>query len=206
MIDPAVHWKISDFIYQIEVGDFPDISRDCLTRHVSVVLALFLMRLTRFTDNALRCLMVLGLEPEACIPVHTIAVRMNMSHEHLVKIVQRLAELGYVETVRGRNGGVRLAMPATAIALGALVRKMEDNLALVECFDPEHNTCPIAPACVLAGMLDEALSAFLTVLDGYSLADALRPGRQLTVLMRAMPVPSPVLSPALPSALSAEDP
>ncbi|BAH38428.1 MAG TPA: Rrf2 family transcriptional regulator [Gemmatimonas aurantiaca] len=145
------------------------------------------MRLTRFSDNALRCLMVLGLEPDALIPVHSIAVRMNMSHEHLVKIVQRLAELGYVETVRGRNGGVRLVRSPQHITLGALVRETEDNLALVECFEPESNTCPIAPACVLARMLDEALSAFLAVLDGYTLADALKPGRKLTTLMRAVP-------------------
>ncbi len=158
------------------------------------------MRLTRFTDNALRCLMVLGLEPEACIPVHTIAVRMNMSHEHLVKIVQRLAELGYVETVRGRHGGVRLAVPARDISLGRLVRQTEDNLALVECFDPENNTCPIAPACLLAGMLDEALTAFLAVLDGYSLVDALKPGPQLAVLMRGRPTGSPLPVASVPSA------
>jgi len=93
------------------------------------------MRLTRFSDNALRCLVVLGLEPTECITVQVIANRMNMSYEHLVKIVQRLAELGYVETVRGRNGGVRLAMPANEIRLGKLVRETEENLTLVECFD-----------------------------------------------------------------------
>ncbi len=142
------------------------------------------MRLTRFSDNALRCLMVLGLEPNQCITVHVIATRMNMSYEHLVKIVQRLAELGYVETVRGRNGGVRLARAAETIRLGELVRQTEENLTLVECFDPATNTCPIAPACTLSGMLDQALHAFLAVLDSKTLADALGPREQLIPLLR----------------------
>jgi Rrf2 family nitric oxide-sensitive transcriptional repressor len=142
------------------------------------------MRLTRFSDNALRCLIVLGLEPDQCITVHAIAMRMNMSHEHLVKIVQRLADLGYVETVRGRNGGVRLARAASDICIGELVRKTEENLTLVECFDPVSNTCPIAPVCTLSGVLHEALTAFLTVLDGKTLADALGPRDQLIPLLR----------------------
>lgn len=142
------------------------------------------MRLTRFTDNALRCLMVLGLEPDQCITVHTVAVRMNMSYEHLVKIVQRLAELGYVETVRGRHGGVRLLMPADQINLGALVRQTEENLTLVECFDPSTNTCPVAPSCRLAGMLDDALSAFMAVLETRTLADVLEPKTALITLLR----------------------
>jgi Rrf2 family transcriptional regulator, nitric oxide-sensitive transcriptional repressor len=142
------------------------------------------MRLTRFTDNALRCLMVLGLEPDQCITVHAIASRMNMSYEHLVKIVQRLAELGYVETVRGRHGGVRLAKAPTEIRIGTLVRQTEENLSLVECFDGESNTCPIAPACQLAPVLDAALQAFLAVLDEKTLADAVGPRDALVMLLR----------------------
>jgi Rrf2 family nitric oxide-sensitive transcriptional repressor len=141
------------------------------------------MRLTRFTDNAVRCLLLLGLEPERCITVNEIAERMNMSYEHLVKIVHRLSEFGYVETVRGRHGGVRLGKPATDISLGALVRQTEENLALAECFDPEHNTCPISSACRLAGTLEEALHAFLTVLDRRTLADLLSPREQLVPLV-----------------------
>jgi Rrf2 family nitric oxide-sensitive transcriptional repressor len=116
---------------------------------------------------------------------------MNMSYEHLVKIVQRLAELGYVETVRGRNGGVRLAMPADEIRLGKLVRETEENLTLVECFDAEHNTCPISPVCQLAGVLDEALTAFLAVLDRHTLADALQPREHLVALLRRERAPAP---------------
>ncbi len=141
------------------------------------------MRLTRFTDNALRCLLLLGLEPERCITVHEVAARMNMSYEHLVKIVQRLSELGYVDTMRGRHGGVRLGKPTVDIALGALVRQTEENLAIAECFDPEHNTCPISSTCRLASTLDEALTAFLAVLDRYTLADMLEPRERLVPLV-----------------------
>ncbi len=148
------------------------------------------MRLTRFTDNALRCLLLLGLEPERCITVNEIAARMNMSYEHLVKIVHRLQELGYVETVRGRHGGVRMSKSADAIAIGTLVRETEENLALVECFDPEHNTCPIASACRLAGALDDALQAFLAVLDQKTLADILEPREQLVTLLARAPQPA----------------
>jgi Rrf2 family nitric oxide-sensitive transcriptional repressor len=149
------------------------------------------MRLTRFTDNALRCLLVLGLEPERCITVPVIAARMSMSYEHLVKIVQRLAELGYVETVRGRHGGVRLAKLPVDIRIGALVRQTEENLTLVECFDPEHNTCPISSACRLSGLLGDALGAFFSVLDGRTLADVLEPRLQLVSLLRTHPAALP---------------
>ena len=147
------------------------------------------MRLTRFTDNALRCLLLLGLEPERCITVHEIAARMNMSYEHLVKIVHRLAALGYVDTVRGRHGGMRLGKPAVEIVLGALVRQTEENLAIVECFDPEHNSCPISSTCRLSSTLDEALTAFLAVLDRQTLADILEPRERLVpIVSRRLPM------------------
>lgn len=140
------------------------------------------MHLTRFSDNALRCLMLLGLERERAIPVPEIAARMNMSYEHLVKIVQRLTTLGYVETLRGRNGGARLAIEPSALRLGALIRQTEENLALVECFSAEAPGCPIAPACRLAPLLDDALTAFFAVLDGKTLEDVLAPRRELMQL------------------------
>jgi len=128
------------------------------------------MRLTRFTDNALRALMFIGLHDEAPSRITDIARRMGMSEDHTAKVIARLAELGFVETIRGRSGGVRLGRPAEAINIGEVVRATEDNLTLVECFDPSSNRCPIAPACALAPALDEALNAFLGVLDGYTLA------------------------------------
>ena len=144
------------------------------------------MRLTRHTDNALRALIYLGIHAdEAPARIADISRRMGMSEDHLAKVVARLAQLGYVETLRGRDGGVRLAQPSAKIIVGAVVRATEDNLNLVECFDPATNQCPIAPACALAPALDEALTAFLNVLDQYSLADLVAKPRALTRLLVA---------------------
>jgi len=143
------------------------------------------MQLTRFTDNALRCLIVLGLVPDACVPVRETARRMNMSYEHLVKIVQRLTALGYAATERGCNGGVRLAVAPTEINLFTLVRQTEENLGLVECFTPDAHQCTIAPTCRLAGVFDDALQVFLAVLDARTLDDVLKPRRARRQLLRA---------------------
>lgn len=131
------------------------------------------MRLTRHTDYALRALIYIGTHATEALPVRIadIARRMGMSEDHLAKVVARLAQAGYLETIRGRDGGVRLAHSAEQINVGAVVRTMEENMALVECFDPNGNSCPIAPVCALAPALDAALGAFLSVLDGYTLAD-----------------------------------
>ena len=141
------------------------------------------MHLTRFSDNSLRCLILLGLEQERAVPIPEIAARMGMSYEHLVKIVQRLSSLGYIETVRGRHGGARLAIDPGSLPIGTLVRQTEENLALVECASPTHTTCPIASACRLAPLLDEALEAFFAVLDRKTLADVLEPRRKLLQLV-----------------------
>lgn len=144
------------------------------------------MRLTRHTDNALRALIYLGIHTdEAPARITDIARRMGMSEDHLAKVIARLAQLGYVETIRGRDGGARLAKPPEAIVVGEVVRATEDNLNLVECFDPATNQCPIAPACALAPALDEALTAFLSVLDRYTLADLIAKPRSLTRLLVA---------------------
>jgi Rrf2 family nitric oxide-sensitive transcriptional repressor len=110
---------------------------------------------------------------------------MALSEDHLVKVVQRLAHLGYVETMRGRGGGVRLIVEPAKINVGAVVRATEENFRLVECFDEAANTCPIAPACGLAPALDEALKAFLGVLDRYSLEEFTRSPKKLHKLLIA---------------------
>jgi Rrf2 family nitric oxide-sensitive transcriptional repressor len=144
------------------------------------------MRLTRHTDNALRALIYLGIHStESPARIADIARRMGMSEDHVAKVVARLAQLGYVETIRGRVGGVRLARPVEQINVGEVVRATEDNLNLVECFDPLTNQCPIAPACALAPALDEALSAFFAVLDRYTLADLTAKPRALSKLLVA---------------------
>lgn len=129
------------------------------------------MRLTRFTDNALRALLFLALDPREIPTVGHVARSMGMSEDHLLKVVQRLSQLGYVQTIRGRNGGMRLARAADEIVVGEVIRRTEDNLALVPCFDAADEGCPIAPACGLTHAVDEALQAFLTSLDRYTVAD-----------------------------------
>ncbi len=141
------------------------------------------MRLTRHTDNALRCLTYLAIHTDKPVTSAEIARRMGMSGDHLAKVVGRLSALGYVETQRGRAGGVRLARAAADIRIGDVVRETEDNLCLVECFDPETNQCPIAPKCGLAGVLDKALQAFLQVLDRVTLDEFTRDPKGLDALM-----------------------
>ena len=131
------------------------------------------MRLTRFTDNALRALVFLALDPDDIPTVGEVARKMGMSEDHLLKVVQRLSQLGYVKTIRGRNGGMRLAKPAAEIIVGEVIRRTEDNMSLVPCFDPTEVNCPISQACGLAPALDEALQAFLTTLDRYTIRDLL---------------------------------
>lgn len=142
------------------------------------------MRLTRHTDNALRALIFLGIQTDSGpARIADISRRMGMSEDHVAKVIARLAQLGYVETIRGRVGGVRLARAAAQINVGEVVRATEDNLNLVECFDPITNQCPIAPLCALAPALDEALTAFLAVLDRYTLADLTAKPRALANLL-----------------------
>lgn len=129
------------------------------------------MRLTLHTDYALRLLMLLALEPEGLHTVEEVARRYGISRNHLMKVAQTLVRAGAIDSLRGRGGGLRLARPAEEIVLGQVVRATEDGFALVECFAPERNSCLVTPACGLRGPLEEALAAFLAVLDRYSVAD-----------------------------------
>lgn len=137
------------------------------------------MRLTRFTDNALRCLIYLGRNDGRVITVGEVSRRMMMSEDHLLKVVRRLVELGYVRTVRGRRGGVQLLRAPEEIVIADVVRATEDNLAIVPCFSPGDN-CPLSPGCELAGAFEEALGAFFHVLQQRTLADMLKPEPELT--------------------------
>ena len=124
------------------------------------------MRLTAFSDYTLRTLICLAVRGPSTIG--EISGLYGISEAHLTKVVHRLGQAGDVETVRGRNGGIRLAKPPERINAGAVVRRTED-MALVPCF--EDGPCLISPACVLRDILREALEAFLGVLDRYTLAD-----------------------------------
>ena len=136
------------------------------------------MHLTRFTDNALRCLLHLGVTPERRSTIGEVAASMAMSEDHLTKVVQRLAQRGYVQTIRGRKGGVRLAKLPADIVVGAVVRDTEQDCSLVPCFrDPA--ACPISAFCQLAPVLSDALAAFLHVLDGKTLGDLLAEQQQM---------------------------
>lgn len=129
------------------------------------------MRLTLHTDYALRLLMQLALTPEKLVTISEVAEAFAISRNHLVKVAHELGQAGFVETVRGRGGGLRLARPSEEIAIGDVVRAMEEDFRIVECFDREANTCCIAPACRLKRLLKEALEAWIAVLDGATLAD-----------------------------------
>ena len=145
------------------------------------------MHLTSFTDYCLRTLMYVGAkgdEGDALVTIDEIADSYRISRNHLMKVVVKLSRLGYLETVRGKGGGVCLAQRPEQINLGTLVRLTEGNLALVECFQGVDEMCCIQSACVLKKALKEALIAFLTVLDGYTLADLLKPRKQLAHLLR----------------------
>lgn len=136
------------------------------------------MRLTRYTDYALRVLTYLGAQPDRVCSIAEIARGYGISQNHLMKVAHDLGKAGYIEGVRGRTGGIRLARPADKINVGAVVRQMEDGFDLVDC-----EACVIAPACDLTRVLDEALAAFMAVLDRYTLADLLkRPTKLLRLL------------------------
>jgi Rrf2 family nitric oxide-sensitive transcriptional repressor len=146
------------------------------------------MRLTAFTDYCLRVLMHVGAAPDTLVTIDEVAESYGISRNHLMKVVFRLGQLGYLETVRGKGGGMRLAKEPEQINIGKLVRETEEDLSLVECFLGREQQCRIASVCILRGALGEALDAFLGVLDGYTLADLLRPKRRLAQLLH---IPAP---------------
>ncbi|OQP07146.1 Rrf2 family transcriptional regulator [Geobacillus sp. 46C-IIa] len=142
------------------------------------------MQLTNYTEYALRVLLFLGtLDEGEKTNIKEISTAFSLSEHHLSKIVHELGKLGYIETIRGRNGGIRLAKRPEEIIIGAVVRETEDNLSLVECFAAHGNECVLTPACRLRFVLREALEAFLRVLDAYTLADLLENRTSLRTLL-----------------------
>jgi Rrf2 family transcriptional regulator, nitric oxide-sensitive transcriptional repressor len=140
------------------------------------------MRLTTYTDYTLRTLMYLAVNDHRWTTIAEIANAYHISEAHLMKIVHQLGVAGDVETIRGRNGGIRLAQPAADINVGTVVRRTEADLDLVPCF-ADTGSCVIGGACVLKGVLDEALEMFLSVLDRYTLADLAMPRGRLSELL-----------------------
>lgn len=133
------------------------------------------MRLTVYTDYSLRVLIYLALKEDGLATIGEIATSYGISRTHLMKVAHQLGVKGYLGTVRGRQGGLRLARDPKTITVGEIVRTMEPDLALVPCFEPVCADCAILPACVLKRALQEARAVFFDVLDGYTLADLVRP-------------------------------
>lgn len=133
------------------------------------------MRLTSFTDYTLRSLMVLGMNRDKLITIQDIADMHNISKNHLTKVIHQLGASGLVETVRGRNGGLRLNREPEEINIGDVVRDSESDFYIAECFDSAPGHCAFLRDCVLKSKLGAATEAFLKVLDGVTLADILPP-------------------------------
>ena len=145
------------------------------------------MQLTTHTDYALRTLIALGLCAPGKMTASEVGNAYNISTHHVLKIIQRLSELGYVETLRGKAGGVRLALPPEQIVVGKVVRELETDLGVVACLKAGGEPCAIDGACRLRGALSAATTAFLAVLDSYTLADVLRPRAKLVQLLALGP-------------------
>jgi Rrf2 family transcriptional regulator, nitric oxide-sensitive transcriptional repressor len=124
------------------------------------------MRLTRYSDYAMRLLIHLAVQSKRVCSISDIARTYGISQNHLMKVVHDLGKAGYIASSRGRNGGIRLAIPASEIRVGNLLRHTEDGFDLVDC-----PNCVLFGGCGLSPVLDEAMAAFLAVLDGYTLAD-----------------------------------
>lgn len=131
------------------------------------------MRLSAFSDYSLRVLMYLGAQTDRLATIAEIAAAHDISKSHLMKVAHQLGRGGYIETVRGKGGGLRLAHEPQEIIVGEVIRQTESDFTLAECFS-DKSTCRIQGACCLPAILNEALKAMFLVLDGYTLADLLR--------------------------------
>lgn len=150
------------------------------------------MRLTTFTDYTLRVLMYLALEPGRLATIPEVAKAYDISENHLMKVVHQLARNGFVESMRGKGGGIRLARPAAEISLGKVVRSSEGSGPVVECMAGENSTCCIAPACQLGDILASAFVAFYATLDEYTLADLMGNERTMANILRQEKLGNPV--------------
>lgn len=165
------------------------------------------MRLTNYSDYALRTLMYLAVIPDrnTLATITEIADSYQISRSHLTKIIHQLAQIGYIESIRGKNGGIRLAKPAKDINLGEVIRQTEPDFELVSCFTPpvpvesetqhleakpikstekEAKCCAIAPVCQLKSVFLQATQAFLAVLDSYTLADTVTNEQELWQILK----------------------
>lgn len=145
------------------------------------------MRLTLFTDYSLRVLLVLASRTEALVTIADITEAFGISQAHLMKVTHALGKTGWVDTVRGRNGGMRLAVDPRRLSLGEVVRRLEADFALVECMG-EDNHCVLTGGCGLEAALKLATEVFLRELDRYSIADLVNTSPALAQLALWQPV------------------
>lgn len=136
------------------------------------------MRLTSYTDYALRTLMYLAVNRDQIATIQDIADLHDISKNHLTKVVHHLGQLGLVTTVRGRNGGLKLGREPAEVNIGAVVRLTETDFYMAECFHRENNRCVYASACLLEDVLGEATAAYLKVLDAVTLQDLVQKNRR----------------------------
>lgn len=148
------------------------------------------MKLTHYTDYSLRVLIFVAVHPDEPVTIQRIADAYRLPKNHLIKIVQRLGQLGYLRTTRGRSGGLRLGRAAQEINVGEVVRAMEPDFDMVECFQT-GNRCAITPVCGLRGILNQALTAYFQVLDQYSLSDLVQDAPRAYQLLQLSASPPP---------------
>jgi Rrf2 family nitric oxide-sensitive transcriptional repressor len=144
------------------------------------------MKLSLFSDYSLRILMFAAIKGES-FRVDEVTAAYGISRNHVAKVIHTLAQLGYLETRRGRGGGIQLARPAGEIHIGKLVRQTEDQPVIVECFDPATNTCPISGSCLLKGVLAQAVNAFYATLDRHTLQELVSGPQRIRMSKMLMP-------------------
>lgn len=132
------------------------------------------MQLTRFTDYGLRALIYVTAKNGQIASVKEISEQHGISRNHLVKVVHRLSQLGYIETTKGKGGGIKIAKDAEKLRLGDLIKQLEPNMNMVECFDAKTNTCRITGSCQLKHYLFEATQNFINTMNKYTLADTVQ--------------------------------
>ncbi|WP_144113726.1 RrF2 family transcriptional regulator [Paraburkholderia sp. BCC1886] len=144
------------------------------------------MRLTDYTDYSLRVLLYLTVRGQGLSTIQDISDSYGISKNHLMKVVQRLGELGWIDTVRGRNGGLRLSEQTSALTIGEIVRATENDFALVGCFPDqqgERRACVISPQCRLRGVIEAARNAFFAELDRCTIGEVAQPLGPLAALL-----------------------
>jgi len=134
------------------------------------------LKLTAYTNYALRTLMFCALHPGQLVRIEDVSSAYGISRAHLLKAARHLGQLGYLENIRGRSGGVRLGRAPEDIVIGEVVRHTEGDLELVECFNPDSNTCPLIGVCKLSVLFRTGLKAFFAELDKVTLADMIANG------------------------------